>query len=126
MKEKPKSKLTKITMARLYNLGHYEHVRFELSAEVPKGGSAKQTFLDLGAILARLRPIEKPYNYERAKEALKKLPEELNEVEKGWAKEFSEYNAAKALRLEAIEKLDALGGSIKRGGGMDKDEDLPF
>jgi hypothetical protein len=31
--------ITKITIGRLYNLGSYEHVRYELTAEVPQGES---------------------------------------------------------------------------------------
>ena len=30
-------KITKITVGRLHNLGNYEHVRYELTVEVPEG-----------------------------------------------------------------------------------------
>lgn len=131
MKTKPKSKITRLTVARLYNTGNYEHIRFEISAEVPKGGSAKQTLLDMGAILARLKPVKVPFNYEHAKEIVNKLPEQLSEAEKGRMEEFTQivrdYLAAKALRLEALNKLDEVGGSSKHTDAKDSwDDDSPF
>lgn len=126
-----KSKITNITVARLYNVGNYEHIRFEISAEVPKGGNAKQTLLDMGGILAQLKPIKKPYNYDTAKEVLQKLPEQLSEAEKGLLDEFrtivGEYETARALRLVALDKLDDVGGSSKATDAKANwDEDVPW
>ena len=132
MKTKQKSKVTTITLARLYNIGNYEHIRFELSAEVPKDGSVKQTLLDMGAILARLRPIKPPYNYALAKEVVSKLPEQMTEAEKGRLEEFVEivrdHESAKALRCEALNKLDDIGGSSKHTDAKASwdDNDVPF
>lgn len=131
MKTKPKSKIARLTLARLYNTGNYEHIRFEISADVPKGGSAKQTLLDMGAILARLKPVKVPYQYEHAKEVVNKLPEQLSEAEKGRMEELTQivrdYEAAKALRLEALNKLDDVGGSSKHTDAKDSwDDDGPF
>lgn len=119
-------------MARLYNTGNYEHVRFEVSAEVPPGGSARQTFLDLGAILGRMRPIRRPHELETARATLNKLREELTEVEKSnlerYAELVKEYEGEMALRKLAIERLDDLGGSSKTGGGPSDsyDDDTPW
>ncbi|MDE2097624.1 MAG: hypothetical protein KGL39_10285 [Patescibacteria group bacterium] len=48
--------ITRITIGRLYNLGSYEHERFEISAEVPKGASAAKTMLGLEKLIAALNP----------------------------------------------------------------------
>lgn len=48
--------VTKITIGRLYNLGSYEHIRYELTAEVPAGESPATALLGLEKILAGLSP----------------------------------------------------------------------
>ena len=127
---KPKPRVTNITIARLFNTGNYEHVRFEVSAEVPKGVSAKNTLLELRAIVTRMKPVKKPYEYYRAIAAMNKLPEQLQEHEKLQLEDYkrivSEYAAWKELQLDALKKLDDLGGSSKKGGGPKDDEDLPW
>ena len=47
---------TKITIGRLYNLGSYEHVRYEISVEVPEGESAATALLGLEKIITALSP----------------------------------------------------------------------
>lgn len=49
-------KVTKITIGRLYNLGSYEHVRYELTVEVKDGESAATALVGLEKILAALSP----------------------------------------------------------------------
>lgn len=49
-------RITKITIGRLYNLGSYEHVRYELTAEVPQGQSASTAIIGLENILGALNP----------------------------------------------------------------------
>ena len=48
--------ITKITIGRLYNLGSYEHVRYELTAEVPQGESPATAIIGMEKILAALSP----------------------------------------------------------------------
>jgi hypothetical protein len=49
--------ITKITIGRLYNLGNYEHVRYELTAEIPEGKSATIAVLGMEKILAGMKPV---------------------------------------------------------------------
>ena len=49
-------KVTKITLARLYNLGSYEHVRYELSVDLGAGDSAANAMLGLEHIMSALNP----------------------------------------------------------------------
>lgn len=53
-------KTTKITIGRLYNLGNYEHVRYELTAEIQESESAGTALIGLENILAALNP-KKPH-----------------------------------------------------------------
>lgn len=55
-KQKTKVKVKTITVARLYNTGDYEHVRYELSADVPKDSSACKVMQGLLAILHACSP----------------------------------------------------------------------
>lgn len=125
-----KPKITQVSIARLYSLGNYEHVRFELTANVPEGCSAKDTFLGLAAVCGRLRPVKKPYQYEHAMAVLNKLPEQQSESEKAsleeYAKIVGEYEGAKALQRGAFEALDDLGGTSKRGGRSKDEDDVPW
>lgn len=123
--------MTRISLARLYNTGNYEHIRFEISAEVPKGGSAGQTLLDLGAILARLKPLKVPCHYDTAVAALQKPPEELSEMEKANLDDYRRMvdgvEGRRALRQAALHKLDNLGGASKRTVARDSwDDDEGF
>lgn len=128
-----KSRITQITVARLYNLGNYEHVRFEINAEVPKGGSPKQTLFDLAAIAQRLKPVKKPYDYDNMVKTLNKVSEELSEYEKSnieeWRERVKEYAALKECQRAALDMLEAIGGTSKRTDAKKDwrdDEDAPW
>lgn len=51
-------RITKITIGRLYNLGNYEHVRYELTAEIAEGESAATAVTGLAKILNGIRPLK--------------------------------------------------------------------
>lgn len=126
-----KSRITRLTVARLYNLGNYEHVRYEITAEVPRGGSAKQTLLDTVGILRGLKPLKTPYNLTTAQEVLAKAPAERTEAEKDRLEEYADvvnqHCGAKALRVIALNKLDDVGGvSVKTDAKDSWGDDAPF
>jgi hypothetical protein len=50
-------KITKITIGRLFNLGNYEHVRYELTVEVGELESAAAAVRGMEAILSGLKPL---------------------------------------------------------------------
>lgn len=52
-------KVTKITVGRLYNLGSYEHVRYELTVEIPPGESATDAIIGVERILEGMKPESK-------------------------------------------------------------------
>lgn len=51
-----KARVTRITIGRLYNLGNYEHVRYEIGVEVPEGKSASAVLTGLEKIITALSP----------------------------------------------------------------------
>ena len=48
--------ITKITIGRLYNLGSYEHIRYELTAEVPQGESPATCTIGMEKIIGAMNP----------------------------------------------------------------------
>lgn len=48
--------ITKITIGRLFNLGNYEHVRYEITVDVGADESPEQALRALDLTLARLKP----------------------------------------------------------------------
>lgn len=114
-KQTPKARVTSIAVSRLYNLGNYQNVKYDIAAEVPLGGSAKDTLLELLYILQMMKPSHRPSCWEETKAAEKKLPTELTEREKmhlqEWQEECGAYRRHCVERDEAVASLDSLGGS---------------
>jgi len=50
------SRVTNITIGRLFNLGNYEHVRYELTVELQPGESAAETLAGLENVMNALDP----------------------------------------------------------------------
>lgn len=59
-------RVTKITIGRLYNLGSYEHVRYEICVEVTEGHSAEAAIIGLEKIMDGLKPESKSCTKDRA------------------------------------------------------------
>ena len=51
-------KITKITIGRLYNLGNYEHVRYDLTVEINAEESAESAMLGMEKIINGLAPLK--------------------------------------------------------------------
>ena len=66
MHDMTKSQVTKITIARLYNLGSYEHERYEICVEVPDGQSAAEAMIGVKKIMQGLAPASKSCTKDRA------------------------------------------------------------
>jgi hypothetical protein len=52
-------KVIKLTLGRLYNLGSYEHVRYDITVELADGDSAKDALIGLEKIIEALAPESK-------------------------------------------------------------------
>ena len=92
-------KVSKITIGRLYNLGNYEHVRYELAVEVPEGESAAEAVRGLENILTGLKPSRRiKTDADREREA-KKIEAMKSMTEQDWA---LNYGYHKGTREEII------------------------
>jgi hypothetical protein len=114
-----KPRLARFSIGRLYNLGNYEHVRYELTVEVPPECSAKDAFLATLQLLhaADPHPPCTKREFEEATKALAKPAAELDQYElknielhkkRMKARQVWEQN-----RKLALEALDRLGGKVE-------------
>ena len=60
------ARVTNVTIGRLYNLGNYEHVRYEISVEIPEGSDAGEATTRLKTLLWAMRPAMNEYGYKHA------------------------------------------------------------
>lgn len=50
------SRVSRIAVGRVYNLGNYEHIRYELTVDVPENASASEAIVGVEKLLAGLKP----------------------------------------------------------------------
>jgi len=129
--------ITKITIGRLYNLGSYEHVRYEMTAEIAEGESASKALIGLEKILSALNPkapgsvpdedaIKRDIrrlqemralndeDFERFHGGYKGTRAEyLDRISQSIAEGTERLNAWKAKAAKARELLDDLGGAAE-------------
>ena len=116
---KPIARLSRFTVARLYNLGNYEHVRYELTVEVPPDRSAKEAFMATLQLLHSATP-HPPCTKREFEEAMKALAKPAEQLEKYEAENLNLYKkrvearaAWEENRKLALEALDKLGGKVE-------------
>ncbi len=88
----PKARITRITIGRLYNLGSYEHVRYELTVEIPENGLVSETFQGLERLFVALNPrapsgVAAEHEITRDKRRLEHMKELLGKGEEEFRRE---------------------------------------
>lgn len=63
---KSKSRISRITVSRLYNLGNYENCSYSLTVDIPEGASAAKAVRAVEHILAGLAPLRNVFTPEKA------------------------------------------------------------
>ena len=115
MKPKEKSRISRITVARLYNIGNYEHIRYELTADVPEGNSAKIAISKLVRILrnANPKPLAKMTDYDHnTQDTHQRIVKDVEAWVKG--------------TKEALELLHKFGGTADHKDAKLEWDDYPF
>ncbi len=131
-KSKRTGRITAISVSRLYNTGNYTNVKYELSAEVPKGASPGETLRQMVFVLQALRPISRPDCLDQLRRARTKKLSERSEYDKehysDWLRIEAEWKKELAEREVAVGLLEALGGtSESRDAKLDwQDADTPW
>jgi hypothetical protein len=127
-----RSRIVQVEVSVLYNLGNYSNVRYSLAAEVPKGGSARQTLHDLKHILTMLKPVHEPDSADQLERVLAKPEEDRSAYEKEhlreWAETVGKYKGRLTLRDQALRLLDELGGAseFRDAKAEWESDDTPF
>lgn len=102
--------ITKITIGRLYNLGSYEHVRYELTAEIPAGESPATAIIGLENILAALNP--KRPNDVPSESEIRSLESALTVT-----RELTDENIRRSYGVSKYRRILSLQQSITEGKG---------
>lgn len=114
-KATPKARITSIAISRLFNLGNYQNIKYDLAVEVPAGVSAKSVMVNLSHILFELKPLRKPEEVDYLQRALAKAEADRDDWEKSnldkWIEISEEFKRRHARQAEALKALDDLGGT---------------
>jgi len=129
-------RITRITLGRLHNLGNYEHVRYEVTVELPPGTSPSSVARELEDTLNDLEP-KCPVGQYELREAMKLVaqpeptlrPRAAHDYDEHWGdtpqqvleRELNAREAARRLiarheewrktREAALQRFDQFGGS---------------
>lgn len=133
-RKKPSPKVVTVSVSRVFNTGNYTNVKYDLTAQVPKGASAKGALFELHHIINMLKPVRKPDCESSLETARKKPAEEQSAWEKDhlqeWADQMGAYHQRIADRNSALQSLDDLGGAIEKRDAKKnwsyQDDDCPF
>lgn len=121
------AKVTKFTIARLYNLGNYEHKRVEIEVTVPENASACDAFRGVENILDGMQPKcpVQQWEMDGVEGRLKMTNQEWKErygdgweeVQKQHIEKFNSLTARRNAWVSANEKarklLDNLGAAVE-------------
>jgi len=131
------SKVRTITLGRLYNLGNYEHIRYEIAVDLDPAEDPSEMLIGLSRIMESLKPLEKyqcptERSLERARKDILRheaMSDEEYEREHFGAtstrRQYIDFSIAQlkrdterreeaiAKREKAHKMLDALGGAAK-------------
>ena len=111
-------KISKITASRLFNLGNYEHVRFEISVDLEEKDSPARLLRELEETLESLNPHNPVSDWElsRAKAKVAEFierpdPTDADVLSSRYLETVRKHNLFERRRKEAFQRLDALGGT---------------
>lgn len=126
-------KVTALTVARLHNLGNYEHVRYEVTVAVPDAASTGAVLADVTAMLDDLRPNKtSAYELKHARDILAQpVPEAAGQEEadlihsrREHAQRLVDRNDAEERRIaRARAAFDDIGGAKRYTDAKDKWDD---
>lgn len=140
-------RISRLTIARLFNLGSYEHVRYEVTVELPPGTSPASVMTELDATMADVDP-KPPVStwglYEAQNLLSKPAPEapaaspdddddpfsespiarhhRLLEKREEAKRDIERYEAWRQRRDAALAKLDQFGGTRTYSQPKDSEE----
>lgn len=124
-----KSRISRITVGRVHNLGNYENIRYEVTVDVADGDNPAEILNSLETTLEDLQATSgvDSYDLRRAKAALEKPASELDEVDlrnlDAFKQRVEKHDTAMARRNEAKEALNRFGGTAVHKDAKDNWEE---
>lgn len=80
--------VSRITVGRVFNLGNYENVRYELSVDVPAGESPATALVALENIISALLPKTSTHSRDELERELRRIGEMRLCLQRGGEEEF--------------------------------------
>jgi hypothetical protein len=126
MKSPNKTRISRLTIGRLYNLGNYEHVRYEITVEVPNGESPRTALHRIMFVLkaANPKPPVQEHEYAHAQSILsepqawhkniadkKERAKAIKELVTGAKQTVASWEKWKLLRRRGLALLDEFGAT---------------
>lgn len=107
--------VSRITVARLHNLGNYEHLRYEITLDLPEEADPGHVLEEVSGVLEDLAPVPKAdWHLKQARENIAKHPAERDEYDirnlPAHTKAVEEHDEKKRRHDAAAARLTALGG----------------
>lgn len=115
MSEIEKPILSKITVGRVYNLGNYEHIRFDLTFDVPDGANPLDVLKAAVKAIAILKPLKTPTEVAYAEGKLKMNAASLSTYD---LEHLSEYKATVKRHEELVARHNASLKLFESLGGI--------
>lgn len=111
----PQPQVTEICIGRLYNLGNFEHIRYEVRVSVPDTSDPNEVLRNLVDAIDSLQP-KPPYSDWAIANARKDAADQDVTVARQEAarKIVKEYDAWLSAKEEAGKKFSNLGGTAKQ------------
>jgi hypothetical protein len=122
-------RISKITIGRLFNLGHYEHVRYEVSVDVEPSDNPREALTKLESAINGLAPKcpVSDYDLESARRTLAKPVGQLEDYEVSnlplYKKRIEEFEAWHGDKQKARAIFESLGGESKYTDAKDQWEE---
>ena len=120
---------SRITVGRLYNLGNYEHVRYELTVDVPAGNRASIALRNTVRVLAAANPkppvsihevaraksqLDDPQQWHKGVSPKKERQRMIREMIKEALAKVKLYETWQKQRAKAMELLDRMGAAVEQ------------
>lgn len=112
-------KITKVTIGRLYNLGNYEHVRYEITGEVGPDESAAKLLVGMERVMAGLKPDKTIPTQDDIRRAEMEVSRMIAMNDEEWRRAYGHCTGTRAevtdrYKVSLAEKFIARSKSIER------------
>jgi len=123
------TRVSRIAIGRLHNLGNYEHIRYDVTVDLVNGENPGLIIQRLEKLLAALKPITTDYDYQRAVKVMSDPELAADETARNievYKARIERHDKAVARRERALILFAALGGQSQHTDAKDNWEDDGF